>query len=427
MFSWLPPHVTVAVVRIWVLLRTLVRSFVWIRCGRPDDLVAEVFRGGAVCTKIAQWASQRRGLMSDECRRAMQQTCMEVPPHPHRYTLKVLRRNGLLERLSDLEPTPLGSGSIAQVIRGVYDGQPCVIKVVHPGVSECIKLDTSLLQRSLDGLSRVGVSSLRAFDMNTLLTSIADQADLRIEAKNTRALARCFRTNPHVVFADILYESADVLVETYVPGAHLPEFVHAHPSMEEDAKSLALACYIEMFLVHGIIHADCHYGNIKYSVDATNRVVVGFLDCGVVSRISSKKRRHIIDCITYMSSKDSRRLAGSVEKLSKTRVDKPHLRRLVRQKLLNNNRRSTVAGGGGVGLFLSILLEVLIESRTCVDGDIISFIVGFLVLEGSTRPSNSRKSMTRLAIEYMYRHTGFERGMQAAIPLVQALNNNRSV
>lgn len=404
------------------LLRSFFYIFIFYREKSYKHLIQEIFHGGAVCIKLSQWASQRKGFLPLECARILESTCMDVPSHDHSITLELLEKTGIAKHCTDVEQKLLGSGSIAQVVRTTFKNKQCVIKAVHPGIPEQITVDVFLLENAVNILRYFIGSYLTVFDSRKVFRNISMQANLKLEAKNTWILRQCFRNNDLVHFAKIYYRSTNILIENYLPGEHLPEFRIKHPDREVDAKVLTIACYLEMFLVHGIVHADCHYGNIKYFVNSNNEVEVCFLDCGVVGKITPEKRDHLKDIIRYLAYNDIKRMCKSVRALSTRRINNVVLTKVIKRHVTKLRKESNKTANT-VSKILHTILNILFECNICIDGDLVSFMVGYCIIEGTTSIKNKYKnSLTRATINRITNDDRFKTLRRSANFLLEALN-----
>ena len=54
--------------------------------GNHQSLIEQIYSGGAVCIKLAQWLSQRPDVIGNDCQKIMKKLCYQVPPHSFIYT-----------------------------------------------------------------------------------------------------------------------------------------------------------------------------------------------------------------------------------------------------------------------------------------------------------------------------------------------------
>ena len=123
---------------------------------------------GPAFVKLGQWASTRRDLFTEDFCKALSELHVHCRTHSWEETVKQLDSSLGQDWSSWLEipdHTPIGSGSVAQVYKGVLhvkDGAPSVegegsvdnsdgdlsvaVKVLHPNVGDKIKKDIFLMK-----------------------------------------------------------------------------------------------------------------------------------------------------------------------------------------------------------------------------------------------------------------------------------------
>ena len=133
----------------WPLSRAIGCTDAWWRwCVRCFE------SSGALLIKLAQWSSSRPDLFGAHA--CAQFTHLQDATNPHKWSateasLSSMFGEGWREVLR-LDPSPIGSGCIAQVYRGELlerstgEWKPVAVKVIHPDVSEYIEVDMDLLR-----------------------------------------------------------------------------------------------------------------------------------------------------------------------------------------------------------------------------------------------------------------------------------------
>ena len=115
-----------------------------------EAVVSALRRGGPCLIKLGQWASTRPDVLPLSTCTVLSQLHVEAPTHDARTTtLAIASELGEAgERwLASVDPTPVGSGCIAQVHRAVgTDGARLAVKVLHPGVEAAVGADLCLLR-----------------------------------------------------------------------------------------------------------------------------------------------------------------------------------------------------------------------------------------------------------------------------------------
>lgn len=200
------------------------------------------------------------------------------------------------ERLfSWIDPTPLGSASIAQIHRATtIDGADVVIKAVKPGVAETLRRDSRLLRMLGAALQLV----IPRYQPRRIIAEFCDytlrEVDLRREADNAETFAANFRDLHDVVFPTIDRHRSGprVLTMQYLDGIR-PDTSQALALPEETRQhlvDLGAQSIIRMLYRDGFFHADLHPGNLLVLPGAK----VGFIDLGMVGRFDDDLRRGLL-------------------------------------------------------------------------------------------------------------------------------------
>ena len=150
----------------------------------------------------------------------------EVPPMPFSQVEEVINASfgySWRQIFSDIEMTPLGSASIAQVHRATLkNGDEVVIKVQRQGIYETMSRDIGLLRRAVKLLPPVAIKDL--VDLDLVLTELwrvtQEEMNFLMEAANMEEFAD---KNDDVVFVEVPrlyreYTTTQVLVMEYVNG-----------------------------------------------------------------------------------------------------------------------------------------------------------------------------------------------------------------
>lgn len=194
-----------------------------------------------------------------------------------------------------IEPTPLGSASLAQTHRAMLrTREVVVIKVLKPGVRHMVERDTMLLRlvgRILQWfLARYQPARL----INEFCRYTLREVDLRFEAENAETFAANFRDEPDVRFPQVYrqFSNREVLCMEYFQGLKPdPQVIgRLSRSQKEQLIKLGVGATIRMIFRDGFFHADLHPGNLVIFKNGQ----VGFLDLGMVGRFDSQMRRRML-------------------------------------------------------------------------------------------------------------------------------------
>ncbi len=204
----------------------------------------------------------------------------------------------------EFEQNPIASASIAQVYKArLKTGEEVVVKVLRPGLRKIIEADLRLMSNGARIVEREWPEIARykpQEQMRHLAAGINGELDLINEARNCEMLAAIFADRDDIVFPRIHWEHTTerVLVQEFLHGIPLTD--HARLDAGHYDKPLLAQkgtdAFLQMALIEGVFHADPHPGNLLAMTG--NRI--GFLDFGMIGRLSQKRRDQLLMMIGAM-------------------------------------------------------------------------------------------------------------------------------
>ena len=253
-----------------------------------------------IYTKLGHHLSTRVDALSDEFRAPLDELGDSAPPVPFEVIRGALARGlGSSERFAWIDPTPLGTASIAQVHRArLRGGAQVAVKVRHPELTpERIARDVRALRR-VAWLLRpwLGRSDTREL-FDELGHALLREIDFELEGRAAEEIARDLADDPRIVVPRVHWEatSGSVLTLDYVPRTRLDDraALDQRGVAPEAVLGIVADAYGRQVFGHGLFHADPHAGNL-YVVDepgAAPRVL--FLDFGLAERLSPAVREEL--------------------------------------------------------------------------------------------------------------------------------------
>ncbi|MFB5649793.1 ABC1 kinase family protein [Leptospira wolffii] len=252
---------------------------------------------GATYIKLGQFIASAPSLFPEEIVSEMQKCLDSVRPLPFKDVQGVLKKE-LGPKYKDLfqsiDPIPMASASIAQVHTAVTkDGLDVVLKVQRPDIEAALGADLNLLYLAsklfeifVPGLNRSGLSDM----IGMFQSSILEEIDFHKEAKNIEEFESHLlsvgesRARVPKVYKNLSTKRVLVMERFY--GAPITDEVSLRKFSNNPSRTLsdALEIWFSTLSRSGFFHADVHAGNLMILRDGT----VGFIDFGIVGRISSK-------------------------------------------------------------------------------------------------------------------------------------------
>ncbi|KAF7816570.1 putative aarF domain-containing protein kinase [Senna tora] len=256
-------------------------------------------RMGATYIKLGQFIASAPTLFPPEYVQEFQNCFDRAPPVPFEEIQSILREElgGSIDSVYEyVDPTPLASASIAQVHGARLKGsrEDVVIKVLKPGIKDILVADLNfvyVVARILEFLNpEISRTSLVGI-VKDIRESMLEEVDFYKEAENIEAFRRYLETMALTgqATAPKVYKYCStkrVLTMQRLYGVPLTDLdsISSLVSSPETSLITALNVWFGSLLACESFHADVHAGNLWLLRDGR----IGFLDFGIVGRISPK-------------------------------------------------------------------------------------------------------------------------------------------
>ncbi|CAJ1408990.1 unnamed protein product [Effrenium voratum] len=225
-----------------------------------------------------------------------------------------------------VDPTPLASASIAQVHAArLLDGQEVVVKVQKPGIEDVLKTDLGvvyLASRVLEFINPdLNIRGSLADIASDLRQSMLGELDFREELRNLdvyrefleenglSAIAAAPKPYPHA-------SSKRVLTMERLSGVPLVDLDRIRQYTSDPEGTLVNALNVWALSVQKceFFHADVHAGNLLVLEDGR----VGFIDFGIVGRLSPQMATGIDRLNAALAVSDARGMASALISMGAT-------------------------------------------------------------------------------------------------------------
>ena len=308
---------------------------------RAHWLTSELLGLGSAFIKLGQLLSARPDVLPAGYVEELARLQDQVPAFPFAVAQQLLEQE-LGERcveVVDLEESPLGAASLAQVHRAsLRSGRQVVFKIQRPGLERLFRLDLEVLQQIAAVLQRhprwgqgrdwVSIAQERR---RVLLREL----DFRLEAEHAARFRQQFLEDRGIRIPGVVWEltTRRVLCLDYVPGIKITDrqaLIEAGIDPAAVAEQGA-ASYLQQLVRFGFFHADPHPGNLAVARDGA----LIYYDVGMMGQISQRLRSRLGRMVTAAAARDASGLVTELQAAGviATGIDPGPVRRLVRVML----------------------------------------------------------------------------------------------
>ncbi|KAK7275888.1 hypothetical protein RIF29_17014 [Crotalaria pallida] len=289
-------------------------------------------RLGATYIKLGQFIASAPTLFPPEYVQEFQNCFDRAPPIPFEEIQSILRKElgRPIESVYEyVDPKPLASASIAQVHGARLKGsrEDVVIKVLKPGIEDILVADLNFvyvvarifefLNPDISRTSLVGI-------VKDIRDSMLEEVDFYKEAANIEAFRRYLEATGLTgnATAPKVYQycsTRQVLTMERLYGVPLTDLdsISSFVSNPETSLITALNVWFGSLLACESFHADVHAGNLWLLRDGR----IGFLDFGIVGRISPKTWAAMEVFLGSIAIEDYDSMASSLIQMGATNKD----------------------------------------------------------------------------------------------------------
>ena len=237
---------------------------------------------GPTYVKVGQFISNRPDVFGKELAQDLAPLRDNVTPFDFEQV-----RDKIPKEVSNVDPNPIASASIAQVHRATLNKKPVVLKIKRPNIEFQIKEDLQLVKTGTSFLNQIP-----GFDMTSIMPwlkefeqGLLSELDFRREVKNISMFRDMYRdrTDVKIPRPYSRLSTNDIIVMDYTPSVPI-----TRPFKAERLINL----FLEQLLYEGVIHGDLHTGNLGIDKDA-----IVLYDFGNIVQISPQYKTAIRDFV----------------------------------------------------------------------------------------------------------------------------------
>lgn len=271
---------------------------------------------GPTYVKIGQFISNRPDIFGKEFSNDLAPLRDNVTPFEFEQV-----REKIPPGITDVDPKPLASASIAQVHRAKLKGRDIVLKFKRPGIEVLIKEDLDLIRNGASLLSMV--PNLGMEFMNPWLKEfeqgLMNELDFKNEIRNLSMFRDMYRDRDDIKIPRPYsrLSTEDVIVMDYAPST---------PIKAPFKAERLINMFLEQLLYEGVIHGDLHTGNLGR---AGGSLVL--YDFGNVIRVTPEYKQAIRDFVYGVQTSNVDEVMDNMGKMGMTIRDKEVTRIFVKQ------------------------------------------------------------------------------------------------
>ena len=360
----------------------------------PEEFRAMLEDLGPSFVKIGQTLSTRSEILPkaycDELAK-LQTECDPLPFEQILVALDEIYGDARGDVFDAIDPTPLGSASLAQVHKArLATGETVAVKIQRPGVKATMAQDIDIMRMVARQASRF-MKDEQMLDLRDVVEELwatfLEETDFAREAANLEEFARL---NEDVAFIDCpkVYPELCgeyVLVMEYVDGIPImavDRLREAGYDLEEIGQKI-LDNYATQILDHGFFHADPHPGNLLIR----NGKIV-YIDLGIMGRLSPRDRAGFGGIIEAVGMESAAELKDALLSfaIAKDNSVIDHTRFLADLDLLLSDYGSCDVADIDIGMFLNDILLLTRSCKVTLPASITNVSRGIVTLEGTIAP-----------------------------------------
>ncbi|TYI07759.1 hypothetical protein ES332_A10G247700v1 [Gossypium tomentosum] len=281
---------------------------------------------GPTFIKVGQSLSTRPDIIGPEISKALSELHDQIPPFPRPLAMKIIEEeldSPIGSFFSYISEEPVAAASFGQVYRGcTLNGSDVAVKVQRPNLRHVVVRDVYILRLGLGLLQKIAKrkSDPRLY-ADELGKGLVGELDYTLEAANA---SQFLDAHSHFSFMQVpkVFQHLTrkrALTMEWMAGESSTDLLsitksssikHGSKYLERqkvDAKRRLLdlvnkgvEASLTQLLETGILHADPHPGNLRYT--ASGRI--GFLDFGLLCRLEKKHQFAMLASIVHIVNGD---------------------------------------------------------------------------------------------------------------------------
>ncbi len=285
-----------------------INQFILLYLGK--SLVYFSREAGPLFIKMGQILATREDLVGKDLAKSLGQLFNKQPALAYKLILKIIKSQNIIHNFEEINPKPLGVGSIGQVHAAkLKDGSEVVIKIRHQEIEKKLARDIVFFESLLKNLKlipslkdNVSIKLLEQLFFD-LTIGLRDEIDFNHEARQLKYFRDNSSSNKIVipkVFEEL--SNSEILVMERLKGVAICDLSNdVNDEEKKRISEIALREILEQVFIDGRFHADPHSGNLLLLEDGR----IGFIDLGLTGEFTRNDRKKLLLAVKAFITQDT--------------------------------------------------------------------------------------------------------------------------
>ncbi len=283
---------------------------------------------GPTFIKVGQMLSTRADIVPSDIFQELQKLQDQVPSAPLEEIMQEVEtqlKAPISEIFVEFDKNPIAAASIGQVHKArLKNGEMVVVKVQRPNIRRIIEEDIDIL-RTIAILAERHIREAEVYGpvefVDEFAKYIRNELDYTQEARNMERFAHIFADDKTIYIPKLYWEftTGKVLTMEMINGIKISQIDELR-RQGYDTKRIAYKgaeAYLKQIFIHRFFHGDPHPGNIFILPGE----VIGFMDFGIVGRLSPMMASRLNDLLIAIIQKDIDKMTENLLKISRVATE----------------------------------------------------------------------------------------------------------
>ncbi len=279
---------------------------------------------GPTFIKVGQMLSTRADIVPPDIFQELQKLQDQVPPAPSEEIIQEVEtqlKSPISEIFIEFDKEPIAAASIGQVHKArLKNGDMVVVKVQRPNIRRTIEEDIDIL-RTIAILAERHIQEAEVYGpvefVDEFAKYIRNELDYTLEARNMERFTHIFADDKTIYIPKLYWEftTGKILTMEMINGIKISQIdeLRKHGYDPKRIAYKGAEAYLKQIFVHRFFHGDPHPGNIFILPGE----VIGFMDFGIVGRLSPMMASRLNDLLIAIIQKDADKITENLLKISK--------------------------------------------------------------------------------------------------------------